>query len=107
MNETSTTRGRRNAAPGQSPEPDDPLLQLLAAMKAVKAGDFSVELPLHWEGIAGKLAESFNDIVDSNRHMCHELGRVGQKVGREGQTRQRMTRASQPVSKLETISPME
>ena len=68
--------------------------ELLAAMQAVSEGDFTVHLPLHWDGIAGKLAESFNQIVNANRRMCHDLARVGQKVGREGQTRQRMAPAN-------------
>ncbi len=72
----------------------DPLLQLLAAMQDVAAGDFSVQLPLHWDGIAGKLAQSFNEIVATNRHMCHDLGEVGEKVGREGRTRQRLASSS-------------
>ena len=68
--------------------------ELLAAMQAVSEGDFTVHLPLHWDGIAGKLAESFNQIVNANRRLCHDLARVGQKVGREGQTRQRMAPAN-------------
>ncbi|MDQ3617801.1 MAG: HAMP domain-containing protein, partial [Pseudomonadota bacterium] len=63
---------------------------MLAAMQAVRHGDFSVQLPGHWDGIEGKLAESFNEMVLSNRNLAHELARVGQKVGREGQTRQRI-----------------
>ncbi|RZA34515.1 MAG: response regulator [Lysobacteraceae bacterium] len=63
---------------------------IVAAMQAVKQGDFSVQLPAHWEGMEGKLAESFNEMVLANRGLAHELARVGQKVGREGQTRQRI-----------------
>ncbi len=63
-------------------------------MHAVSNGDFSVHLPLHWEGVAGKLAETFNEIVIANRRLCHDLGRVGDKVGREGQTRQRLAPAN-------------
>jgi HAMP domain-containing protein/CheY-like chemotaxis protein/signal transduction histidine kinase len=78
----------------QSATSSDPLLQLLAAMQEVAAGDFSVRLPLHWDGIAGKLAASFNEIVAANRHLCHDLGRVGERVGREGRTRQRLASAN-------------
>ncbi|GAB3743419.1 HAMP domain-containing protein [Lysobacter olei] len=63
---------------------------ILAAMQAVRRGDFSVQLPAHWDGIEGKLAEAFNDIALANRRLAAELDRVGQKVGREGQTRQRI-----------------
>ncbi|TBR14003.1 MAG: response regulator [Lysobacter sp.] len=63
-------------------------------MSAVREGDFGVQLPRHWEGIAGRLAEAFNDIVGQNRQLAVELARVGQVVGREGQTRQRVAPAS-------------
>src|SRR5262245_54476774 len=62
----------------------DPLLALLAAMQAVRSGDFSVSLPVHWAGVEGKLAEAFNSIVTSNRRLAEDLQRVGAKVGREG-----------------------
>jgi nitrogen fixation/metabolism regulation signal transduction histidine kinase len=67
-----------------------PLEQLLAAMVAVGDGDFSVQLPRHWEGVNGKLAESFNAIVSHNRRLERDLALVGEKVGRMGQTRHRL-----------------
>ena len=85
---------RRPRAGAANRKIEDPLQELLAAMQAVNAGDFSEQLPLHWEGIAGKLAQSFNEIVISNHRLAGELARVGQKVGREGQTRQRITPAN-------------
>ncbi len=72
----------------------DPLHELLAAMAAIRDGDFSVQLPRHWDGIAGRLAETFNEIVSSNRRLAQELARVGDKVGREGHTRQRIAAAN-------------
>ena len=98
MNSESTTSTRRKrAATSRQPKravarraDADPLLQLLAAMQDVAAGDFSVQLPLHWDGVEGKLAGCFNDIVSANRRLAAELARVGQKVGRQGQVRQRM-----------------
>ncbi len=38
----------------------------------------------------GKIADAFNDIVAANQRMAAELERVGQAVGREGRTRQRV-----------------
>ncbi|MFP7723686.1 HAMP domain-containing protein [Lysobacter sp. A3-1-A15] len=69
---------------------DDPKLMILQAMQAVRQGDFTVQLPIHWDGIDARLAETFNEIVLANRRLAHELNRVGQKVGVEGQTRQRI-----------------
>ena len=75
----------RRARPGAKKIPSlDPLEQLLAAMAAVGDGDFSVQLPGHWEGIAGKLAENFNEIVSHNRRLANDLAQVGEKVGRMG-----------------------
>ncbi|MCY7354496.1 MAG: HAMP domain-containing protein, partial [Lysobacter sp.] len=91
---TETTRRRRSTPADTAPLPLDPMQELLVAMHAVRGGDFSVHLPLHWDGVAGKLAETFNDITIANRRLCHDLGRVGEKVGREGQTRQRIAPAN-------------
>ncbi|MEP7012176.1 MAG: HAMP domain-containing protein [Acidobacteriota bacterium] len=52
-------------------------------------GDFSVLLPGDWAGVDGKIADTFNEIVASNRKMAAELKRVGQVVGKEGRTRER------------------
>src|SRR5690606_28730139 len=67
---------------------------LLEAMHEVNAGNFSIHLPVHWEGMAGKLAERFNEIVSHNRRLADDLARVGDKVGRRGQTRQRLVPAN-------------
>ncbi|MFC5578891.1 HAMP domain-containing protein [Lysobacter niabensis] len=72
----------------------DPMLALLAAMQAVTHGDFSVALPSHWPGVEGKVADAFNSMVLMNRRLAEDLQRVGVKVGREGQTRQRLVPAN-------------
>ena len=41
-------------------------------------------------GIAGKIADTFNEIVAANERMAQQLEHVGQVVGREGKTRQRV-----------------
>ena len=46
-------------------------------MQDVNAGDFNTRLPQHWEGIEGKLAAAFNEIVSQNKRMAAELARVG------------------------------
>src|SRR6185312_8380137 len=40
--------------------------------------------------LAGKIADNFNDIVSANEQMASELKRVGQAVGKEGKTRERI-----------------
>src|SRR3954466_5834892 len=90
---TITTEGVKVAATqAQSLEGGNPpeLRELLHALQSVREGDFSVQLPGDWTGMYGKLADTFNDIVRSNRRMSNELARVGQSVGKQGKTRQRL-----------------
>jgi HAMP domain-containing protein/CheY-like chemotaxis protein len=63
---------------------------VLASLQTMRDGDFSVRLPGNWTGIAGKIADTFNAIVTANQQMAKELKRVGNVVGKEGKTRERM-----------------
>ena len=66
------------------------LHELLAALQAVRVGDFSVRMSGDRLGIEGKIADTFNEIVAANQRMAQQLERVGQLVGKEGKTRQRV-----------------
>ncbi|MBV9874570.1 MAG: HAMP domain-containing protein [Verrucomicrobia bacterium] len=61
---------------------------LLVALDAFEGGDFSVRLPLDWEGTAGKVADRFNRVVALNERMAKELSRLRHLVGREGRIHQ-------------------
>ncbi|HEY3919699.1 MAG TPA: HAMP domain-containing protein [Stellaceae bacterium] len=63
---------------------------LLQAMQAMRNGDFSARLPADLDGISGKVADAFNDIISANERMAQQLEFVGQAVGRQGRTRQRV-----------------
>ena len=63
--------------------------QILAALTAFKRGDFSVRLPDDWTGVAGKVADTFNDVIALNQRMTRELDRIGRVVGKEGRISQR------------------
>ncbi len=80
---------RHNDAAAEATESLDRRV-LLAAMQAVADGDFSVRLPDHWTGLDGKIADRFNEIVASNQQMARELARVGEVVGKQGKTQQRV-----------------
>ncbi|HEX4411254.1 MAG TPA: HAMP domain-containing protein [Xanthobacteraceae bacterium] len=56
----------------------------------MRVGDFSIRMAGDRVGILGKIADTFNDIVGTNQRMAKQLERVGQVVGREGRTRQRV-----------------
>ncbi|HEX5777906.1 MAG TPA: response regulator [Xanthobacteraceae bacterium] len=66
------------------------LSALLQSLQAMKAGDFSVRMSTEQAGTFGKIADAFNEIVAANEQMARQLERVGQVVGREGKTRQRV-----------------
>ncbi len=66
------------------------LAVILQGLQTMKDGDFSARLPVAWTGFAGKIADSFNEIISANEQMAFELKRVGQTVGKEGKTRERM-----------------
>src|SRR5882724_8890482 len=66
------------------------LNHLLYALQAMRVGDFSVRMAGNQLGIEGKIADTFNEIVAANERMAKQLEQVGQVVGREGKTRQRV-----------------
>ncbi len=63
---------------------------ILQSLQTMKDGDFSTRLPGTWTGLPGKIADIFNEIVTANEEMARELKRVGQAVGKEGKTRERI-----------------
>src|SRR5947209_338626 len=78
------------AANGGGTEPAFDPVELLHVLQTMRTGDFSVRMPADRIGIAGKIADTFNDIVAANQRMARQLDRVGQVVGKEGKTRQRV-----------------
>ena len=86
---TSSTRRRAKGKPYPNGKADASQ-ELLHALQAMRAGDFSVRMTGDHLGIEGKIADTFNEIVAANQRMAQQLERVGQVVGREGKTRQRV-----------------
>ena len=41
-------------------------------------------LPLDWTGVAGKVADTFNEVIELNERMAEELERISRVVGKEG-----------------------
>ncbi len=66
----------------------DPKL-LLRSLRAFRKGDFTVRMPLDLTGVAGEVAEAFNDAAELNQGLARELERVAQAVGKEGRIRER------------------
>jgi HAMP domain-containing protein/signal transduction histidine kinase/CheY-like chemotaxis protein len=83
---TKKTR-QRNRAPSNGTDFDTG--QLLSALMAFKRGDFSARLPENWMGVPGKIADTFNEVIEANERMTRELERIGRVVGKEGRIAQR------------------
>jgi HAMP domain-containing protein/signal transduction histidine kinase/CheY-like chemotaxis protein len=64
---------------------------LLATLRALKKGDLSVRMPSDWTGLAGKVADTLNDIIDTNEQVVAELTTVSRVVGRDGHLDRRAT----------------
>jgi HAMP domain-containing protein/CheY-like chemotaxis protein len=65
------------------------LKQLLKTLVAVKKGNFSARMPMEHTGIAGKICDTLNDIIDLNERMAAELEQLSTVVGKEGKITQR------------------
>src|SRR4029077_7528153 len=85
----STPRTRNGSQFGD--DKDAELKQLLAALTAFKRGNFSVRLPEDWTGLAGKVADTFNDVIAINERMSREVERITRVVGKEGRISQRVS----------------
>ena len=63
--------------------------KLLGALRAVRKGDFSVRLPDNWTGMAGKVADTLNEVIELNERFAEELQRLGAVVGQRGRIQER------------------
>jgi len=86
----SKTKNSSNGHKNNSNGAVDELSLVLASLQSMRDGDFSVRLPGNWTGLSGKIADTFNEIAATNQQMSDELKRVGQVVGKEGRTRERI-----------------
>src|SRR5207342_2074797 len=59
------------------------------ALTAFKRGDFSVRLPHDWTGVGGKIADTFNEVIETNQRLSQELERISLVVGKQGRISQR------------------
>ncbi len=92
------SRNGRSAGDGSTPaavaeKPANPDLidgrELLKVLTAFRRGDFSARMPSDQIGLAGKISDTLNDIIDLNERMTHEFERMNKVVGKEGRISQR------------------
>src|ERR1051325_7933557 len=62
---------------------------LLNTLIAFRDGDFSVRLPVDKTGVAGKIADTLNEIFKLNERMASEFARISSAVGKEGKINER------------------
>ncbi|MEU1302219.1 HAMP domain-containing protein [Streptomyces shenzhenensis] len=66
------------------------LNRLLAALVAMRDGNFRKRLTVSGDGVMSEIAAVFNEVADRNLHLTGELSRVRRVVGREGKLTERL-----------------
>ena len=65
--------------------------RLLAGLRALEAGDFTIRIDAAEDRLMGELADVFNSVATKQQRLAEELDRVALSVGREGKMRDRAT----------------
>ncbi|HEY9295488.1 MAG TPA: hypothetical protein VIQ31_03785, partial [Phormidium sp.] len=65
------------------------LKQLLRTLTEVKKGNFSARMPIDQTGMAGKIADTLNDVIEMNERLAAELERISNVVGKDGKIYER------------------
>ena len=84
-----TARRRRGAAPSSPPPDRVDERVLLSVLTSFKKGNFGARLPVEWTGVAGRISDTLNDVLEINEKMARELERLSRVVGKEGKLNQR------------------
>src|SRR6476646_1986429 len=63
--------------------------ELLKVLTAFKKGNFSARMPADQIGLAGKIADTLNEVLELNEKMAKEFARISTAVGKEGKITQR------------------
>src|SRR5256886_1906291 len=63
--------------------------QLLQVLTAFEKGDFTVRMPVELTGMAGKIADTLNEILERQQELVKEFEQVSIAVGKEGHVSQR------------------
>ena len=86
-----TERRETRARPATDDEVDAAQLRrLLAALNAMRDGNFRKRLPVAGEGLVSDLAIAYNEIAERQQHILSELTRVQRVAGREGRHSERL-----------------
>jgi HAMP domain-containing protein/signal transduction histidine kinase/CheY-like chemotaxis protein len=90
------SNGSPNGSPACAPDANaGEMTALLNALISLRKGKSGVRLPAEWTGVAGKVADAFNEVVELNERMAEELARLSRVVGKEGKLSQRLNLTEQ------------
>lgn len=87
--------------------PDFAQRQLLAALRSVAEGDFSVRVSLALLGIDADIAEALNDVVSLNARMLEEFERISDVVGIDGRMKERAELTQVPGSRADYMGSLD
>ena len=63
--------------------------ELLGVLTAFRKGDFSARMTPEYTGVAGRIADVLNEVIERNERLAQELERIRNTVGKEGKLGQR------------------
>ena len=74
-----------------SPPPKDTITQreLLNVLVAFRKGDFTARMSPEYTGVAGRITDVLNEVIERNERLAQELERIHSTVGKEGKLGQR------------------
>ena len=94
----------QDVQPSVQPSSANEMAAVLSALNALKRGNSSVRLPAEWTGLAGKVAEVFNDVVEQNQQVALASDGHGFHEAR-GESRQRGSSGGSPVCRRSPRGP--
>src|SRR6476619_3056968 len=87
----ATATGGNGGDGGGSMPRERAMRRLLAGLRAIDAGDFTVRLEPVGDPLMAEIADIFNSVTTKQARLAEELNRVALSVGREGKMRDRAT----------------
>jgi two-component sensor histidine kinase len=64
--------------------------ELLQVLQAMQEGDFSARMAGGHDGVAGQIVDAVNVLATANQRIAQQVERLGEEIGRDGRTRQRV-----------------
>ncbi|MEV4741265.1 HAMP domain-containing protein [Streptomyces sp. NPDC049555] len=87
---STRAKGGRSRSNGTTEVDTASLNRLLAALEAMRDGNFRKRLTVTGDGVTAQIAAVFNEVADRNLQLTGELARVRRVVGREGRLTERL-----------------